>query len=134
MIFVRADKALDIQAIIKEISKVFGVASISKAVEAPSELEAIGAEAVAYMNGLIARPRHSYVQVEAKRADKNFQSNRRKSDIISAKVLIGCKVLKVDVHEPDVLLHVDVRHDRSYIYEGRSPASAVCMRTNSLKV
>ena len=38
LIFVRADKALDIQAIIKEISKVFGVASISKAVEAPSEL------------------------------------------------------------------------------------------------
>lgn len=36
-------------------------------------------------------------------------------------MLIGCKVLKVDVHEPDVLLHVDVRHDRSYIYEGKIP-------------
>ena len=46
LIFVRAYKALDIQAIIKQVSKVFGVASISQAVEAPSELDAIGAEAV----------------------------------------------------------------------------------------
>lgn len=122
LIFVRADKALDIQAIIKEISKVFGVASISKAVEAPSELEAIGAEAVAYMNGLIAERGIHTFKVEAKRADKNFPVKSPEiGRIIGAKVLIGCKVLKVDVHEPDVLLHVDVRHDRSYIYEGKIP-------------
>lgn len=28
-------------------------------------------------------------------------------------------MLKVDVHQPDVLLHVDVRSDRAYIYEGK---------------
>ncbi|MBR3707119.1 MAG: tRNA 4-thiouridine(8) synthase ThiI, partial [Firmicutes bacterium] len=39
--------------------------------------------------------------------------------IIGAKILVGCKVLKVDVHQPDVLLHVDVRSDRTYIYEGK---------------
>ena len=53
LIFVRADKELDIDAIIKEISKVFGVASISKAVEAPSDVDAIGEEAVKYMLDLI---------------------------------------------------------------------------------
>ena len=122
LIFVRADKELDIQAIIKEISKVFGVASISKAVEAPSELDAIGAEAVDYMKGLIdERGIHTF-KVEAKRADKNFPVKSPEiGRIIGVKVLIGCKVLKVDVHEPDVLLHVDVRHDRSYIYEGKIP-------------
>ena len=31
----------------------------------------------------------------------------------------ACKVLKVDVHDPDVLLKVDVRHDRSYIYDSK---------------
>ena len=40
LIFVRADKSLDKQAIIKEISKVFGVASISPAVECESTMEA----------------------------------------------------------------------------------------------
>ena len=122
LIFVRADKELDIQAIIKEISKVFGVASISKAVEAPSELDAIGAEAVDYMKGLIAERGIHTFKVEAKRADKNFPVKSPEiGRIIGAKVLIGCKVLKVDVHNPDVLLHVDVRHDRSYIYEGKIP-------------
>lgn len=120
LIFVRADKTLDIQAIIKQVSKVFGVASISQAVEAPSELDAIGAEAVKYMLGLIEEKGVKTFKVEAKRADKNFPVKSPEiGRIIGAKVLIGCKVLKVDVHEPDVLLHVDVRSDRTYIYDAK---------------
>ena len=120
LIFVRADKALDIQAIIKQVSKVFGVASISQAVEAPSELDAIGAEAVKYMLDLIEKKGVKTFKVEAKRADKNFPVKSPEiGRIIGAKVLIGCKVLKVDVHEPDVLLHVDVRSDRTYIYDAK---------------
>ena len=120
LIFIRADKSLDINAIIKETSKVFGVASISKAVEAEPELNAIGAEAVKYMNGLIEERGVKTFKVEAKRADKNFPVKSPEiGRIIGAKFLIGCKILKVDVHNPDVLLHVDVRHDRAYIYEGK---------------
>lgn len=122
LIFVRADKELDIDAIIKEIFKVFGVASISKAVEAPSDMDAIGEEAVKYMLDLIEKRGIHTFKVEGKRADKTFPVKSPEiGRIIGAKVLIGCKVLKVDVHNPDVLLHVDVRHDRSYIYEGKIP-------------
>ncbi|MGN1333759.1 MAG: tRNA uracil 4-sulfurtransferase ThiI [Anaerovoracaceae bacterium] len=120
LIFVRAEKNLDINAIIKEISKVFGVASISKAVEAPSELNAIGDEAVRYMMNLIEERGIKTFKVEGKRADKTFPVKSPEiGRIIGAKVLVGCKVLKVDVHNPDVLLHVDVRSDRTYIYEGK---------------
>ena len=72
LIFVRIEKEIDIDAVIKEISKVFGVASISKAVEAPSELDAIGEEAVRYMKMLISERGIQTFKVEAKRADKNF--------------------------------------------------------------
>ena len=120
LIFVRAEKDLDIDAIVKQISKVFGVASISKAVEAPSELNAIGDEAVKYMMNLIEERGVKTFKVEGKRADKTFPVKSPEiGRIIGAKVLVGCKVLKVDVHEPDVLLHVDVRSDRTYIYEGK---------------
>lgn len=120
LIFVRADKALDINAIIRQISKVFGVASISQAVEAPSNLDEIGVEAVKYMMNLIEEKGIRTFKVEAKRADKNFPVKSPEiGRIIGAKVLIGCKVLKVDVHQPDVLLHVDVRADRSYIYDAK---------------
>ena len=120
LIFVRAEKELDIDAIVKQISKVFGVASISKAVEAPSELNAIGDEAVKYMMNLIEERGVKTFKVEGKRADKTFPvKSPDLGRIIGAKILVGCKVLKVDVHQPDVLLHVDVRSDRTYIYEGK---------------
>ena len=120
LIFIRAEKELDIDAIIKETAKVFGVASISKAVEAEPELNAIGEAAVEYMMNLIETRGVQTFKVEAKRADKNFPVKSPEiGRIIGAKVLVGCKVLKVNVHEPDVLLHVDVRSDKAYIYEGK---------------
>lgn len=118
LIFVRADKKHDKEQLIRQISKVFGVASISPAVEAPSNLDAIGEEAVKYMMELIETKGVKTFKVEAKRADKNFPVKSPEiGRIIGAKVLIGCKVLKVDVHHPDVHLFVDVRHDKSYIYQ-----------------
>ena len=118
--FVRADKRLSMDAIIKETTKVFGVASVSKAIEAEPELDKIGEAAVGYMTELINTRGVKTFKVEAKRADKNFPVKSPEiGRIIGAKILIGCKVLKVDVHDPDVLLHVDVRHDRTYIYEGK---------------
>ena len=46
LIFARAPKELDKDAIVKEISKVFGVASISPAVECESDMDRIGEKAV----------------------------------------------------------------------------------------
>ncbi len=118
LIFVRADKKHDREKLIRQISRVFGVASISPAVEAASNLDAIGEEAVKYMMELIESRGVKTFKVEAKRADKNFPVKSPEiGRIIGAKVLIGCKVLKVDVHNPDVHLFVDVRHDKSYIYQ-----------------
>lgn len=118
LIYVRSDKSIEKELVIKEISKVFGVASISPAVEVESDIDAIGEEAVKYMMELIETQGVKTFKVDAKRADKNFPIKSPDiGRIIGAKVLIGCKVLKVDVHNPDVLLFVDVRHDKSYIYQ-----------------
>ena len=118
LIYVRADKTVDTDKLVRQIAKVFGVASISPAVEAESNLDAIGEEAVKYMMNLIETKGIKTFKVEAKRADKNFPVKSPDiGRIIGAKVLIGCKVLKVDVHNPDVRLFVDVRHDKSYIYQ-----------------
>ena len=124
LIYVRADKELndDPQAIIREIGKVFGVASISPAMECESNMEAIGRTAVEYMMEAIKERGVKTFKVEAKRADKNFPV--KSPDIsrqIGAAVLKGCKVLKVDVHDPDCRLFVDVRHDLSYIYQDKIP-------------
>ncbi len=118
LIFVRAPKELDSDRIVGDISRVFGVASISPAVETDSDMEEIGRAAVEYMLRLIEKKGVKTFKVDAKRADKNFPV--KSPDIarqIGAKILIGCKVLKVDVHNPECLLFIDVRKDKSYIYE-----------------
>ena len=117
LIFVRFDREWDTLQLAGEISKVFGVASISPAVESESNMEAIGVEAVSFMEKLCEERCLRTFKVEAKRADKQFPI--KSPDIarqIGGYVLKGLKVLKVDVHNPDVRLFVDVRHDRSYIY------------------
>lgn len=117
LIFVRFDREWGTVQLAGEISKVFGVASISPAVESESNMEAIGVEAVSFMEKLCEERCVRTFKVEAKRADKQFPI--KSPDIarqIGGYVLKGLKVLKVDVHSPDVRLFVDVRHDRSYIY------------------
>lgn len=122
LIFVRAHKDLDPQEIIKQISKVFGVASISPAVECNSTMEDIGEAAVEFMLGEIEERGIKTFKVEAKRADKNFPVKSPEiGRKIGAAVLKGCKVLKVDVHDPDCRLFVDVRHDKTYIYRDKIP-------------
>lgn len=117
LIFVRVPLDSDMSQVAAEVSKVFGVSSVSPALEVESDLEAIGSKAVEFMNTMIENEGVKTIKVEAKRADKNFPI---KSPEIAAKVgasvLKGCKVLKVDVHEPDCHLFIDLRADRTYIY------------------
>ena len=118
LIFVRSPKKFPQKDLIRQISRVFGVASISPAVEAPSVLDAIGEEAVKFMKEQIETRGIKTFKVEAKRADKQFPVKSPDiARIIGAKVLIGCKVLKVDVHDPDCRLFVDLRKDRTYLYD-----------------
>ena len=120
LIFVHSDKSIPQEDIIKWVSKAFGVQTISPAVETESNMEAIGAAAVEYMNQIIAEKGIKTFKVKAKRADKQFPV--QSPDIakqVGAYVLKGCKVLKVDVHDPDCNLYVNVRRDVSYIYQDK---------------
>lgn len=118
LIYVRSPKSIPQKEIIDRVTKVFGVASVSPAVECESDLDKIGETAVAFMDKLIEERHVKTFKVEAKRADKSFPVKSPDiARIIGAKVLIGCKVLKVDVHDPDVRLFVDLRRDETFIYE-----------------
>jgi len=118
LIFIRTNKAIEKADILKELSKVFGIASISPAVEVACDLEDIGKAAVEYMNDLIQEQGVKTFKVEAKRADKNFPVQSPEiARQIGGVILKGCKVLTVDVHNPEVSLFIDVRSDITYIYQ-----------------
>ncbi len=125
LIFVRAPQSADQELIVRRASRVFGVDSISPAREidisgmtAEDALSAVGAAAVEVMLGLIKERGVKTFKVEAKRADKTFPvQSPQIARQMGAFILKGCRVLKVDVHEPDVQLYVNVRRNKAYIYE-----------------
>ncbi|NLY82630.1 MAG: tRNA 4-thiouridine(8) synthase ThiI [Clostridiales bacterium] len=120
LIYVRTDKLTPEIDVIRRVSKVFGVASISPAIECESNLESLCKVAVEYMNEFMEGNRPKTFKIKSKRADKNFPTKSPEiAKIIGECVLEGCKDLKVDVHNPECVLFVDVRHDKSYIYQDK---------------
>jgi thiamine biosynthesis protein ThiI len=128
LIFVKVDSKYDEKIIINRIGKVFGVDIISPTMEivhdskereyTPDELMTLVKEAaVEFINNLIKEKGIQTFKVKAKRANKQFPiQSPDMSRQIGGAILKGCPSLKVDVHNPDVLLHVDVRKNVSYIY------------------
>ncbi|MDD5922392.1 MAG: tRNA 4-thiouridine(8) synthase ThiI [Eubacteriales bacterium] len=118
LIFVRAPKEIPEEKVLRQVSRVFGVSSVSPSVESKSDLDAIGECAVSFMMKQIEERGIKTFKVEAKRADKSFPVKSPDiARIIGGKVLKGCKVLKVDVHNPDVKLFVDLRRDETFLYD-----------------
>lgn len=117
LVFVSANSENSQEELVGEISKVFGISSISPAVETNPNMEDIYETAVNFMRNLIKKESVRTFKVEAKRADKNFPVKSPEiARLVGVEVLKGCKVLKVDVRNPQVCLHVDVRRDKAYIY------------------
>lgn len=117
LIYLYAPKEYNIDKIIDDVSKIFGVDSISHAIEVESDMDKIGEACVSYMLNLIAEKGIKTFKVEAKRADKDFPiQSPQIAKTIGGKVLIGCKILSVDVHKPDCRLFIDLRKFKTYIY------------------
>lgn len=98
------DSAAD--TIVKRLSKVFGVHSLSVGYKVPSDMDGIYAAAK-----LVCDDSGTF-KVETHRADKKFYLNSPQiSAQIGGRLLDGNKNLKVDVHDPDFVINIDVRED-----------------------
>lgn len=125
LIFVRTDKLIKKEDILRRVGHVFGVASISPAEEieigdlSPQDLlTQIGYIAVEMMQNIIETKGVKTFKIDAKRADKTFPiESTEVGRVIGAIVLKRCKVLSVDVHNPDCFLFVNVRRGFAYVYE-----------------
>ena len=81
-------------------------------------MDKIGDAAVEYMMNIIEKRGIKTFKVDAKRANKQFPIQSPEiGRMIGARVLKGCKVLAVDVHEPDCKLFVSVRRGKAYVFE-----------------
>ncbi|MBQ0040594.1 MAG: tRNA 4-thiouridine(8) synthase ThiI [Clostridiales bacterium] len=120
LMFVRVPKEIPEDEVVDKCVKVFGVASVSVAVEAEKDIDAIGAKAAEFMQNIIDIEGVKTFKVKGKRADKSFPVESPEiGRVVGAIVLKTCKVLKVDVHNPEVTLTVDVRREGVYIFRDK---------------
>lgn len=104
------------------VSQVFGIAAYSRAKVVEKSLDAIMREAPVYLADMLASAKT--FKVESKRADKDFP---HPSPVISrevgAAVLTAFPHLKVDVHNPEVTVNVEVRDFGAYIHTRQLPGA-----------
>ena len=100
------------------LTKVFGVHSLSPAAEVEKTKEAIYTAAVeAAREYLKSRNiKEATFKVESKRSDKRYPLNSYElSADAGGYILDHVEGLKVDVHHPDFVVHIEVR-DKAYVY------------------
>jgi len=120
LMFVRVPDTIPEDDVIDKCVKVFGVASVSPAVQVEKDIDAIGAAAAEFMQKIIEKEGVKTFKIKGKRADKSFPVQSPEiGRVVGAIVLKTCKVLSVDVHKPDVTLTVDVRREGAYIFRDK---------------
>lgn len=101
------------EEVIKELKKVFGIHSFSLAIKVATDLEQIK-EAASY---IINNTQGNTFKIDTKRNDKEFPLKSQEINRILAGHIFNhtSKELKVNVHEPDILIKIELRKDYTYI-------------------
>lgn len=116
------DEYSDVDAAYEKIKKIFGIATISKAVVVEKDFDVIAKTALEYLGDTLKNAKT--FKVTAKRADKSFamqspEISRRLGGIILSKY----HHLKVDVNNPEVTVMVEIRDFGAYIHGGKEQAA-----------
>jgi len=102
--------------IIKSLDRVSGLSSYSLISKTEKDLDSIYKKAIEVVNGEATGKTITF-KVESKRADKLFPfTSQEISKKVAREVLLNTDFLKVDVHNPELTLHVEVRQDAAFVY------------------
>ena len=105
----------DMEAALTAARQVFGIVSVVRAVPCEKTVEAIAATAREYLAGEFARART--FKVESRRADKSFPMNSIQiSQAVGGDLADAFPGVAVDVHNPDLTVHVEIREKFAYVH------------------
>ncbi len=112
------DDNADVDKAINKLKKVFGIAKISRSIECEKSLESINNTAVPALEDTLLGART--FKVETKRADKTFYLKSPEiSNEVGGMILDSYPNLSVDVHDPDVVVLVEIRENNAYVSAGK---------------
>lgn len=113
--YVRAQDDSQLDRIEEAISRVFGIAALSRAGVCEKDMDAILPMSVQYLAKQLEAC--STFKVEAKRSDKKFPLKSPQICAVAGEYILDkFPHLTVNVHEPDIIVHIEVRDDAAYIH------------------
>lgn len=117
------DDFCDIDSMYDDAMKVFGIAAIGRAAVCEKDIEDIKRVAKEYIPQFLEGKKS--FKVDGKRSDKTFPYNSMDlAQIIGGEILEATRGrVRVDVHNPDITVKVEIREQAAYVHAGQASAA-----------
>ncbi len=103
----------DLNKILEKINKVFGIHAYTVAYKVKTDINLIEEEIL----NILPTITFNTFKVDTKRSDKSFPIlSTDFSKKIGGLILKNKNNIKVDVHDPEITFHIEIRNDYTYIY------------------
>ena len=113
-----ADGGCDMDAAYETCKKIFGVIALCRAYETEKDMAAIEKTAKELAPQLLGDAKT--FKADARRADKSFPlSSPEIAANVGGAILEACPHVKVDVHDPEVTVRVEIRDEKAFISGGQ---------------
>ena len=107
------------EQLMNRLKKVFGLVYISPCIKVEKDMDKIGEAAIEMMKEKLARKSVKTFKVKTNRVDKSFPiKSPEVSKRIGGVILKNMEILKVDVHNPEVYVYIDIK-ENCYVYTDR---------------
>ncbi|MDY4487545.1 MAG: tRNA uracil 4-sulfurtransferase ThiI [Candidatus Limivicinus sp.] len=122
-VYVEAEEdGADMDAAFEALKKVFGVIKLSRAAACEKDKDAIANLAIEYLREDMERVRS--FKVESKRSDKSFpMTSIELSQYVGGLLAEAYPNVQVDVHEPELTVHLEVRDLAAYVHATPVPGA-----------
>ncbi len=109
------DERVDLDEAFRRLQRIFGIAGLSRCAAVEKDMDAILPAACEYLREELILAKT--FKVEAKRSDKKFPFNSPQiCREVGGMILSKYHHLKVDVHNPDLIVNVEIRDNYAYIH------------------
>ena len=111
-------KDKDLDEIKSRIDKIFGIHEYDIVYSCDSNVESIKDEVLK----LVKKKDFNTFKVSVKRSDKSFELNSQEMNrVIATHIFKNMEDIKVDVHNPDLMINVEIREKQSFIFFNKYP-------------
>ncbi len=113
-IYIEPENGADIDDAVEALKKVFGIGAVQRCAVFPKDFSIVEKSVGEYLDGALSGAKT--FKVEAKRADKSFpMTSPQIQQALGDAVLDAFPQLKVDVHDPEITVRLEIRDNGAYL-------------------